>query len=602
MSEQATSLFLAEVSLNEKPMSKIKILHVDDDPCTLEVSKQILEAENNFEVDTALSVEEAFKRMEKQSFDVVVSDYQMPQKNGLQFLQELREKRNSIPFIMFTGKSREEVAVKALNLGADGYCNKQGSPETVYGELSHGIHLAAERMKAKSALEESEKRYRTLMEQAAEAIFVHDAKGQVVDVNQQACKSLGYTREELLSMNLADLDAEATENKKGGLFWPKALAGQSVTFESTHKRKDGSTFPVEVTLGSTTLNKEIAVIGLVRDITERKKMEESLEKERQELDCIVDSSPIIIFYKDKEGKFLRVNKSFAEALQMPQEEFVGKTVFDFYSAEIAQSMANDDLEVLKSGCPKLGIIEQYESASGLRWVQTDKVPILDENGVPNGIIGFAQDITERKEAERALSDSEETYRTLVENSKDAVAVVDFKGNVLFANKAAERLIGYTLQEGKGMNIRVVTPKRLWPKSIAMLLKARLGKPIPYFEYELKRKDGTVIPVETGGQAIFKNGKPAAIQIITRDITERKKADEALRQSEERYRSLFENSIDGVMISQPDGAILSANPAACRMLGMSEEEIKKAGREGIAIKDEKLTTALQERERTGQAES
>ena len=100
---------------------------------------------------------------------------------------------------------------------------------------------------------------------------------------------------------------------------------------------------------------------------------------------------------------MRVNKALAEALDITKEGFLGKTVFDLYSAEIARGMANDDLEVLQSGRPKFGIIEQYESASGLRRVQTDKVPILDKNGVSIGLIGFAQDITEREKAEEELS-------------------------------------------------------------------------------------------------------------------------------------------------------------------------------------------------------
>jgi len=107
---------------------RVRVLHVDDDLCFLEISKQILLIENNFEVDFASSVDEAFKRMEKQSYDAVVSDYEMPSRNGLDFLKELREKQNGIPFILFTGKGREEVVVKALNLGADRYLSKNGSP------------------------------------------------------------------------------------------------------------------------------------------------------------------------------------------------------------------------------------------------------------------------------------------------------------------------------------------------------------------------------------------------------------------------------------------------------------------------------------------
>ena len=121
--------------------------------------KTILVMENNFEIDNASSVDEAFKKMEQQTYDAIVSDYEMPQKNGLEFLKELREQKNEIPFIFFTGKGREEVAVKALNLGADRYINKNGSPETVYCELADAINKTVERKKSRELLAESESKY-----------------------------------------------------------------------------------------------------------------------------------------------------------------------------------------------------------------------------------------------------------------------------------------------------------------------------------------------------------------------------------------------------------------------------------------------------------
>ncbi len=185
--------------------------------------------------------------------------------------------------------------------------------------------------------------------------------------------------------------------------------------------------------------------------------------------------------------------------------------------------------------------------------------------------GTFRDITERKKAEEKLRESEEKYSNLVENSQDSIAIVDFMGNGLFANETTERLTGYTPAEGKGMNIRALIPKKLWPKTAALLLKARSGKPIPFFEYELKRKDGTVVPVETGGQAIFKDGKPVAVQIITRDITEHKKAEESIRISEEKFRKIFENASDCIVYLDKSGRILDANRKALQVFGGSREE-------------------------------
>jgi DNA-binding NtrC family response regulator len=131
----------------------IQVLHVDDDVSFLKVAKQCLKLHGSFEVDTASSVDAAKQKMKLKAYDAIVSDYVMPGKDGLQFLNELREKGNRIPFIIFTGKGREEVAaIKALNLGADGYFGKLGEAETIYGELARGIYQAVRIRKADEAL------------------------------------------------------------------------------------------------------------------------------------------------------------------------------------------------------------------------------------------------------------------------------------------------------------------------------------------------------------------------------------------------------------------------------------------------------------------
>lgn len=128
------------VSIEQSEGTIIKVLHVDDEASLLSTAKQILEMQGNFAVETATSVDEALEKMKEKTFDVIISDYQMPSRDGLEFLKELRQNRDKTPFIMFTGKGREEVAIEALNLGADRYINKTGNPRTVYGELTHGIN------------------------------------------------------------------------------------------------------------------------------------------------------------------------------------------------------------------------------------------------------------------------------------------------------------------------------------------------------------------------------------------------------------------------------------------------------------------------------
>ena len=160
------------VGLTEKTL--IHVLHVDDDAGFLKVARQLLEMQGTFQVDTALSVEEAKEKLEKHVFDVIVSDYMMPEKDGLEFLKELRDSGNNIPFIMFTGKGREEVAINALNLGADNYINKIGEPETVYTELAHGIRQTVERRRADLEVWKREQRLRAILAGSPDIITVSD--------------------------------------------------------------------------------------------------------------------------------------------------------------------------------------------------------------------------------------------------------------------------------------------------------------------------------------------------------------------------------------------------------------------------------------------
>ena len=149
----------------------IRILFVDDDSDFLLISKQIIKISGDFEVDCALNADEASEKIKTKPYDVVVCDYELPRKDGLQFLKELRNQKNDVAFMLFTGKGREEVAITALNLGADGYYNKHGSTETVFGELVHGIKMVTDERRTKHALEEREKHYRALMDQAADYIL-----------------------------------------------------------------------------------------------------------------------------------------------------------------------------------------------------------------------------------------------------------------------------------------------------------------------------------------------------------------------------------------------------------------------------------------------
>lgn len=168
--------------------TKILVLHVDDDQTFLSTSKDILECDGKFQVETAQSVEEALKKLKTQAFQAIISDYEMPNKNGLHFLEEVRRnQKNEIAFVMFTGRGREEVAVRALNLGADRYINKNGDPEAVYCELGYAITKIVDRKKACRMLVEDAKKINELNEKlrVVGSLTRHDVRNKLSSLNGQ---------------------------------------------------------------------------------------------------------------------------------------------------------------------------------------------------------------------------------------------------------------------------------------------------------------------------------------------------------------------------------------------------------------------------------
>jgi len=310
--------------------------------------------------------------------------------------------------------------------------------------------------------------------------------------------------------------------------------------------------------------------GYFRDITERKTAEKLLEKKQHELNLIFDSSPILIFFKDREGKFKQVNRAYVQALRVPKKKLLGKTVFDFYSAEIAEGLTKDDHAVLESKLPKLGIIGQYPSPSGLRWVKTDKIPIFDENGVLNGLVGFSEDVTECKTAEAALRDSEEKFRNLAEQSPNIIFIHQ-KERIVYANPQAEEVMGYKKEEfiSPEFNFRILIAPESLESAKAIFDRHKRGEEVVPCEFRMVKKDRTTLDVINNTRMIKYLGEPAILGVVT-DITERKKDERNLRDSENKLKAIVEASPEPIIISSSDAKIIDCNHAALKTFEYSEK--------------------------------
>ena len=282
--------------------------------------------------------------------------------------------------------------------------DEDGRPKLVV-EVSRDI---TDRKRAEEKLRQSESRFRHLVENAADAFFVVDYEGGIIDVNQQSCYSLQYTREELLSLNIADIDVEVVPKKHAERFWSRVTPDHSLTFEGLQRRKDGTTFPVEVHLSLLETGGQRLLLAIVRDITERERAENALRESEEQYRLLVENTSDWIWEVDCNGVFTYVSPQVTSLLGYEPEELRGKMFFDLEAPEELPRVERFFEEAVRSRQSVSGFQNTCLHKDGRRVViEASGVPILDRRGELLGYRGVNRDITERKRAEVELATAKE---------------------------------------------------------------------------------------------------------------------------------------------------------------------------------------------------
>ncbi|MBN1913228.1 MAG: PAS domain S-box protein, partial [Candidatus Omnitrophica bacterium] len=448
--------------------------------------------------------------------------------------------------------------------------------------IASAIAVEENRRQVQLALRASNRRYKQICETVTDYIYtVYIKDGRAVEtIHGPTCRAVtGYTPEELVADPDLWIKMVPQEDRKAVLNHAALVLSGEVTSPIEHRiiRKDGTFCWIRNTIVSHFDNegKLLFYDGLIQDITERKKAEMALQKNQQELETIFDSASTMVFYKDRDNLMIRVNKAFAETIGFDKSQIEGKSCFELWPNEAEHYWA-DDKEVMASGQPKRGIIEPLVTANGPIWVATEKIPYRNEKGEVAGVIGFAIDVTYRKEAEDSLKKSEEEYRTLVDNVNIGVYrnTLDAQGRFLKVNPAMSKIFGYSTEEL--MEIKVSQLYQDPQDRLRFVEKIKRAGFAKNEELRLKKKDGTPIWASvTAKISLDDSGEPRWIDGVIDDVTERRQAEEEIRESEERFRALFEGATDGVLLADIETKKLHiGNSMIYKMLGYTPEEITR----------------------------
>ncbi|MFW9953313.1 MAG: PAS domain S-box protein [Candidatus Thorarchaeota archaeon] len=436
---------------------------------------------------------------------------------------------------------------------------------------------------SQSAIQISEERYRLLIENLADALFLTDTTGNITFAGEKAKELFGFTPEELVEMHFSNLLHPNMKDTIIEVFRKRleTLEDNKEGFEAIGLRKDGSSFNFHIANTIRFENgKAVGYQSLIRDITERKKTEQALHDERDRAQMYLDVAGVMLVALDHDGNIQLLNQKGLEILGYEEEEVMGRNWFDLVipmedyirTIDVFRRIMNGEVQ-LEDTFENLVITKSGES----RLIAWNNKAVTNKEGVIIGTMSSGTDITDMRKAEDELKASEHHLKMIYDTILDGIIITDANLNITSCNPAAEKLLGYSNEELVGKSYRMIIDERMFETEKAEDREKELFRNgfLDQEEYTFKRKNGEVFPTSFSA-ALLKdeNGEIKGILGSIRDTTEMKKANEELLAEKEKYQVLFNAAPIAIGVSREDGEILDINWSMLEMLGYPEDEFKQ----------------------------
>ena len=424
---------------------KESILIVDDNE-GIRKSLKLIFNKKGYKTYTAETAQEALKKAHKKYFNIALIDFKLPDMEGTILLGKLKEIYPKMSCFIITAYAFLQNVRMAARINADGYFIKP----LIIEDVLYRIEKILKEQLIEKKLKESEERYRTVFENTGTATVIIEEDTILSLANTEFEKLTGYSKKEIENkMKWTDFVIPEDLKRMIKYHIARRKAGErpptEYEFRMTDKKGNIKNIFVKAALISGTKKSVASLI----DITDRKQTQENIKKAKNELQMIMDSVPVMIYYKDTKNRIIRVNKTLANSLKMPIGNLIGKTTEELFPKEQAENMRKDDKEVIISGKAKRNIIQPYTTPDGIRWLITEKIPYRDKKGKVTGVISLSKDVTKQRQIEEKLQDY------LKQIKKDRKSLKRLSKKLINAQEEERQKISETIQDDIGQYITAI---------------------------------------------------------------------------------------------------------------------------------------------------
>ncbi len=562
------------------------ILVVDDDP-DIALGLQDFLDHDGYQVNVAMSCADALAQASTHHYNAVLLDLGLPDGDGSAVLLTLHQQQPQLPVIILTAYTSTDRTVGSLTQGAFAYLTKPYNRDELRAVLQRAVGvqaLAAKVEHAEHALYESEARFRSLVESATDSIVLADHQGHIVSWNRAASQLFGYTDEEVRGTSLSLLMPQRYRAAhERGLARVRdtgqsRLIGHLVELEGL--RKDGSEFPIELSLAMWTADDAIFYSGIIRDITQRRRAEDILDRLRHLHEVILTQAGEGIYGLDEAGMTTFVNITAAQLLGYEPSELVDQPMH----ALLHHSRPDGSRYPLEQ-CPIYAALRDglvHRVSTDVFWrkdstpipVEYVSTPIIEKGRMAGAVVVF-RDISERKEAERAVQESQERFRQLAEHIREVFWITNpEKTRVIYISPGYEEIWGRScssLYANPASWLEAIHPEDRPRIQEAAMTRQTLD--VYNEDYRILRPDGSLRWIRDRAYPIRDaSGMVYRIVGFAEDISESKHIEAELIDSERRYRALFDDNPSMYFMVDADGIVLSVNRFGAERLGYDPQEL------------------------------